>query len=204
MRGFCLLLIALFVASIPLSAAAPPTKKGDLYVVAIGQEDAWKFLPEGFERAFREQGKSFYREMHSQVLVGAKATRKHLLESLEGMCQKAKKDDLVILFIACHGVCTNKGESVFSTRDGSVRPREIKKLLAKIPCQAIVVNDACQSGNWPKEFPDDPMPPNVTALCCCLATENSATEFDITLFEALYGRADFNKDGIVDLDEVIK
>jgi hypothetical protein len=68
----------------------------------------------------------------------------------------------------------------------------------------IVVNDACQSGNWPKEFEGDPMPRNVTALCCCLSTQNSGIEFDITLFEALYGKADFDNNGIVDLDEVIK
>src|SRR5579864_1468865 len=120
------------------------------------------------------------------------------------MCQNAKADDLVMLFIACHGTCNGPGESVFATRNGSVRPRDIKKLLAQLPCHAIVVNDACQSGNWPKELPDDPMPPNVTALCCCLATQNSGIEFDITLFEALSGKADFNKDGFVDLDEVIK
>jgi hypothetical protein len=48
------------------------------------------------------------------------------------------------------------------------------------------------------------MPPNVTALCCCLETQNSNNEFDVALFEALHGRADFNKDGIVDLDEVIR
>jgi hypothetical protein len=47
-------------------------------------------------------------------------------------------------------------------------------------------------------------PPNVTALCCCLSNQNSGIEFDTTLFEALYGKADFNKDGVVDLDEVIK
>jgi hypothetical protein len=109
-----------------------------------------------------------------------------------------------MLFIACHGSCTGKGESVFATRIGSVRPREIKAKLARLPCQAIVVNDACQSGNWPKEYEGDPMPPNVTALCCCLSTQNSGIEFDITLFEALYGKADFDKNGIVDLDEAIK
>ena len=44
----------------------------------------------------------------------------------------------------------------------------------------------------------------MTALCCCLSNQNSGIEFDTTLFEALYGKADFNKDGVVDLDEVIK
>jgi hypothetical protein len=139
------------------------------------------------------------------VLVGPKATKKELLEALDWMCSSARPSDLVMLFIACHGTCTRAGESVFATRQGTERPRDIKSRLAKLPCQAIVVNDACQSGNWPKEFPpDDVMPPNVTALCCWLASQISVIEFDITLFEALYGKADFNKDGIVDLDEVIQ
>jgi hypothetical protein len=183
-----------------------PLKKpsGDLYFVAIGQQDDWKFLPDGFDRVVRDQGKGLYREIHGRVLVGSKASKKELMDGLDWMCENAKAEDLVMLFIACHGNCTGKGESVFATRTGSVRPREIKSKLAKLPCQAIVINDACQSGNWPKEYDGDPMPPNVTALCCCLSTQNSGIEFDITLFEALHGKADFNKDGVVDLDEVIK
>jgi hypothetical protein len=178
---------------------------GDLYFVAIGQQDNWKFLPEGFARVIRDQDKALYRAIHGRVLVGPQATRKELLGALDGIGTRARANDLVMVFIACHGRCTAAGESVFATRRGSVRPREIKARLARLPCQAIVVNDACQSGNWPKEFPpDDVMPPNVTALCCCLANQNSGIEFDITLFEALYGKADFNKDGVVDLDEVIR
>jgi len=188
----------------PQAKGDSPAKKGDLYFVAIGQQDNWKFLPEGFARVVRDQGKTLYREIHGRVLIGPKATRKELLESVDWMCENAKEGDLVMVFIACHGTCTGAGESVFATRTGSVRPREIKSRLAKLPCPAIVVNDACQSGNWPKEFDGDPMPPNVTALCCCLSNQNSGIEFDITLFEALYGKADFNNDGIVDLDEVIK
>jgi hypothetical protein len=177
---------------------------GDLYFVAIGQQDNWYFLPEGFARVVRDQGKSLYREIHGRVLIGPRATKKRLLDDIDWMCANAKDGDLVMLFIACHGNCTARGESVFATRTGSVRPREIKVKLARLSCPAIVINDACQSGNWPKEFDGDPMPPNVTALCCCLSNQNSGIEFDITLFEALHGKADFNKDGIVDLDEVIK
>jgi hypothetical protein len=183
-----------------------PVKKatGNLYFVAIGQQNNWKFLPEGFERVVRDQGQHLYREIHGRVLLGPKATKQALLDGLDWMVENARADDLVMLFIACHGTCTGMGESVFATQTGVVRPREIKSRLAKLPCQAIVINDACQSGNWPKEFDGDPMPPNVTALCCCLATQNSGIEFDITLFEALYGKADFDRNGVVDLDEVIK
>jgi hypothetical protein len=185
---------------------ALPTKPGagNLYFVAVGQQANWKFLPEGFARVIRDQGKTLHREIHGRVLVGPRATKKELMDGIDWMCENARADDLVMLFIACHGTCNAAGESVFATRTGSVRPREIKAKLARLPCPAIVVNDACQSGNWPREFDGDPMPPNVTALCCCLAHQNSGIEFDITLFEALHGKADFNKDGIVDLDEVIR
>ncbi len=204
MRRLCLVVV-LCLSPLLLRAADGPAKKAaDLYVVGIGQEEGWQFLPEGFARVVRDQGKGVYREVHARVLTGKKATRKELLDSLDWMCEQAKADDLVMVFIACHGTCTADGESVFATRQGTVRPRDIKTKLAKLPCHAIVVNDACCLGNWPKELPGDPMPPNVTALCCCLSTQVSGIEFDITLFEALYGKADFNKDGFVDLDETIK
>jgi hypothetical protein len=204
MARLSLVLAFLFATPLSLQATGPAKKAGDLYLVGIGQEEGWKFLPEGIERVLRDQGKDVYRKVHTRVLTGAKATRKELLAGLHWMAENARAEDLAVVFIACHGRCTPAGESVFATRAGDVRPRDIKQVLAKLPCHAIVVNDACCSGNWPKELPGDPMPPNVTALCCCLSTQGSGVEFDITLFEALYGKADFNKDGFVDLDEVIK
>src|ERR1700685_356098 len=65
---------------------APPKKPvGDLYFVAIGQQDNWKFLPEGFAKVVRDQGKSLYREIHGRVLVGPGATKKNLMEDLAWM-----------------------------------------------------------------------------------------------------------------------
>jgi hypothetical protein len=209
------LLHVLFLAAVAFTTARPDvgtraqdtsskSPAGHLYFVAIGQQSNWQFLPEGFARVVRDQGKDLYKEIHGRVLVGPTATKQELLDALDDTCARAQANDLVMVFIACHGNCTAGGESVFATNRGTVRPREIKTRLGKLPCPAIVVNDACQSGNWPKEFDGDPMPPNVTALCCCLATQNSGIEFDITLFEALYGKADFNCDGVVDVDEVIR
>jgi hypothetical protein len=203
-RGYFILLLPFALLAFGRGLGDEAAPAGDLYFVAIGQQSDWRFLPEGFATVMREQGKPLYREIHGRVLVGRSATKRELLDSIDWMCASAKNDDLVMLFIACHGTCTGAGESVFATHAGSVRPREIKSRLAKLPCPAIVVNDACQSGNWPREFDNDPMPPNVTALCCCQANQNSGIEFDITLFEALNGKADFNKDGVVDLDEAIK
>jgi hypothetical protein len=209
MRRLCLLVVVcvaplLLTTGTYAQKAGAPKKSGDLYMVAIGQENGWKCLPEGFEKVMREQGRGIYHDIHSRVLIGSKATRQELLAGVDWMCQNAKANDLVMVFIACHGMCTPAGESVFFTKTGKVRPQEIKQALAGLPCQAIVINDACCSGNWPVEYPGDRMPPNVTALCCCQSNQVSGNEFDVTLFEALYGKADFNKDGIVELDEVIK
>ncbi len=221
MRRWWALALLLAPSALPLPPGAPPVKPaprgpqargalpakqgtGDLYFVAIAQQADWDYLAEGFERVVRDQGKALHRAIHGRVLVGPQATRKELLDGVGWMRAHAREGDLVMLFIACHGTCNAAGESVFATRTGPVWPREIKARLARLPCPAVVVNDACQSGNWPREFDGDPMPPNVTALCCCQSDQNSAFEFDITLFEALYGKADFNKDGVVDLDEVIR
>jgi hypothetical protein len=167
--------------------------------------DQYNFMPLGFEKAFREQGGDFYRHMHVRQILGQFATHAELMDGLAWLRRHAKPNDLVLMFVACHGSCTPKGESIFATLDGViVRPRDIKKELAQLPCHAIYVDDACQSGGWPRDLPGDPLPPNVSALCCCLETQNSNNEFDVALFEALHGRADFNHDGVVDLDEVIR
>lgn len=51
---------------------------------------------------------------------------------------------------------------------------------------------------------DAPLPPNMTALCACSVTQQTDNQLDIALAEGLYGRADFNKDGTVSLDELIR
>jgi len=182
-------------------------KKGNLYYLALGQQGDWFSLPDGFDRAMKSAGKEMYNEIHGKVLFNKECTKPKILAHVDWMVENAKEGDLVMLFIGCHGNCVGgpvNGESIFATNGGgSIKPREIKSRFAKLPCEAIVINDACQSGNWGKDRPDDPMPPNVTCMACCLPTQNSAIQFDIVVFEGLHGKADYNKDGIVDLDELI-
>jgi len=196
-----------FAGQIQFKVVPPAKKAGNLYYVAISEPDRWDFIPKWFDKTVRDQCTPVFNEVHGKVFCARECTRKNLFDGLDWMIENAKADDLVILFVECHGVCVGgrDGESIFGVRDGKIRPRQIKEKMAQLPCQAIFMTDACQSGNWPKEVPpDDVMPPNLTALCCCLSTQNSVIEFPISLFEALYGKADFNKDGYVDLDEVIK
>lgn len=84
-----------------------PLKKptGDLYFVAIGQQDDWKFLPDGFERAMH-QAKGLYCEVHGRVLIGPKATKKELMDGLDWIVENARADDLVMVFIVATGIAS--------------------------------------------------------------------------------------------------
>ena len=66
--------------------------------------------------------------------------------------------------------------------------------------------ETCESGGFATAHPegDPPVPPNVTVLCACSATEAAGNPLDVAVAEALYGRADFNHDGVIDLDELIR
>jgi len=186
-------------------APAGAPANGDLYFISLSQEDAMDFLAHGFERAIMDNAPKMFREIHGQVIKGRDCVKPKILEALDDLDGKVKANDVVMLFIACHGTCSKSGESVFHVRNGGViRPREVKARLGKLPCQSIIMNDACCSGNWPKEFEGDPMPENISVLTCCQWNQTSINEFDIALFEGFFGKADFNKDGIVDLDELMK
>jgi hypothetical protein len=65
--------------------------------------------------------------------------------------------------------------------------------------------ETCTSGGFALAHKNDPaVPPNVTALCACSGKQSTDNQLDIAVAEALYGRADFNQDGVVDLDELIR
>jgi len=186
-------------------APAAAQANGDLYFISLSQEDAMDFLAHGFERAIMDNAKPMFKEIHGQVIKGRDCNKPRILEALDELDGKVKANDVVMLFIACHGTCDKSGESIFHVRGGGkIRPREVKSRLGKLPCQSIVMNDACCSGNWHKEFEGDPMPENISVLTCCQWNQTSINEFDIALFEGFFGKADFNKDGIVDLDELMK
>ena len=53
--------------------------------------------------------------------------------------------------------------------------------------------------------PDDPnVPPKITVLCACHARETRDNPLNIAVAEALYGRADYNHDGVIDAEELIR
>src|SRR5262249_30964578 len=83
--------------------------------------------------------------------------------------------------------------------------REIKTELGKLPCQVIIMIETCTSGGFAQPHKHDPpVPGNVTALCACSGKQTTDNHLDMALAEGLYGRADFNGNGVVELDELIR
>ena len=177
-----------------------------IFVKPAESIDAFDWCPEEIEKIFREQGKAFYRDLHSRLVLGDKATHAGALEGLAWLREKAAKKDLVVLYVGCHGFTDpNEGWGVETADGQTLWGHEIKAELAKLPCPALVLIETCTSGGFALPHKDDPpVPPNVTALCACSGKQTTDNQLDMAVAEALYGRADFNNDGVVELDELIR
>jgi WD40 repeat protein len=96
-----------------------------------------------------------FAEASAELLLDEKATKKGVLEALAALRAKGgiKPTDLVVLFFACHGV-KEKQEFYLLTHEADVKDfkgscvsgAELRKALAALPCQVLLLLDACHSG----------------------------------------------------------
>ena len=182
---------------------------GSLYRVFVNPPEsinAYNWCPEEIEKVFREQGKPFYADVKVRQVLGAKATHTGVIDGLAWLRENTNKKDLVVMYVGCHGFTDPKeGWGVETADRQTLWGRELKEELAKLPCQVLLMIETCASGGFAQAHQHDPaVPANVTVLCACSAKQETDNQLDIAVAEALYGRADFNKDGVVDLDELIR
>jgi hypothetical protein len=139
-------------------------------------------------------------------VLGAKATKDHIMGGVGWLKQHATKKDLVVVYVGCHGGTDPKEGWGITAADGQgVFGHDIKRELGHLPCQAIVILSTCGSGGFAQPHKNDPpLPPNVTALCACGPRQHTNNHIDVSVAEALCGRADFNRDGVVDVDELLR
>jgi hypothetical protein len=180
---------------------------GNLYRVSVTPSeslDAFNWCPEEVEKVFREQGPAFYHNLHARQVLGKQATHAGVMDGLAWLRKGVGKDDLVVMYVGCHGFIDPQQGWGFGTTDHTICwGREIKAELAKLPCPVLLLIETCTSGGFAESHPKDlPVPPNVTALCACSGKQTTDNQLDLAVAEALWGRADFNHDGVVDLDEL--
>ena len=182
---------------------------GNLYRVearASEKMDEYDCFPNAFERVFRDQGAGLSAAFESRKLTGDHATRAAILDGLGWLGREAKPEDLVIVYLTAHGGTDPKtGWSIVTADADTLYAREIKAQLGQVHCPLLFLLETCGSGGFVHPHADDPpVPENVTVLCACTAAESTDNPLDIAALEALYGRADFNGDGVVDLDELTR
>lgn len=208
-----LLLSFVILVTVPSLHASdtPAQATGDLYIlgITINQQkplDSYNWCAEEVEKAFREQAKSFHRQIHSRLVQADKATHAGSMEGLAWLQKQTSKKDLVVIYVGAHGSTHPVNGWGIDTADGkTLWGREIKQELAKLSCPVIIMIETCTSGGFAQAHKNDvPVPTNVTALCACSGKQTIDNQLDMALMEGLYGRADFNGDKVVELDELIR
>jgi hypothetical protein len=168
--------------------------------------DEFDCFPNAFERVFRDQGAGLSAGFESRKVTGNHATRAAILDGLGWLSHEAKPEDLAIVYLTSHGGTDPKTGWNIGTADAkTLHARDIKAQLGEVRCPVVFLLETCESGGFAYAHVDDPpVPGNVTALCACTPVESTNNPLDIAALEALYGRADFNGDGVVDLDELTR
>src|SRR3954470_15100207 len=111
MARACLFIVLSFLPFPCLAADAPAGKKENLHVLAIafnqqGGEahlNDYNCFPPEIEKVFREQGKAFYGKMNARQILGKQGTYAGLMDGLTWLHKNVGKDDLVVLYLTCHG-----------------------------------------------------------------------------------------------------
>jgi hypothetical protein len=213
--GFLALLL---LVPFPASAAEPAARHdGDLLFLGIALNqapdkangetvDVWNFCARDLAALLRENGKSVFHKVQTQVLLGRQATYAHIMAGLGTLARSATRKDLVVLYIGCHGG-TEKGDGWgFDSIDHqTVWGRDVKSVLGQVPCPVVAIIETCGSGGFARPHRKDiPLPPNVTALCACRALQETDNHLSVAVSEALSGKADFNKDGLIQVGELLR
>lgn len=136
-------------------------------------------------------------KLHKKSVLDKNATRKNCLAGFEWLKQ-ANSDDIVIVYIGCHGSVREKGY-YFLTYENKIYGSEIKKYLENLPCMVILIVDTCHAGALIDEWQD-----SKSNIICSTKGSDIAVSWQLTvaLTEALDGAADYDSNGVIDLNEI--
>lgn len=135
----------LYLLSIGISKYA-----NSAYDLGVADKDA-----SAITRMFEAQKARIYKDVVHRTLLDREATTDDILEGLDWIDREATSKDVVVLFIAGHGVNDEKGNYYFLSHDAdeerlrrtAVRWIEIEDTVANLPSKVILLADTCHSGN---------------------------------------------------------
>ena len=174
--------------------------------------------------------KSLFEKVEVKLLTDKEATRRNILQGLTWLRKQATQRDIVIVMFAGHGDKDQDGKLYLLPFDvdpddllsTGVPGEQLKSVLQGLPCRVLVFLDACHSGavdgiskRARAGLTDDLVRDLVTneygVIVMCSATgkesalESASVEhgfFTLAIVEGLKGKADYNKDGVIDWKEL--
>ena len=178
----------------------------------------------------QQVSKSLYRNVKVRLLTDDLATRRNMLSGLSWLRREMTQRDVTVFFFSGHGAKDETGNFYLVPVDGEpadllatgVSGSQFKDALAAIPGRVPVLLDACHAGaaggdrrKAVRVLTDDLIRDLVTddygviVMCSSMGREYSMESeehqqgyFTVALLEALTGKADYNKDGLVYLTEI--
>ena len=179
---------------------------------------------------YQEHAKPLYRRVEVKLIVDKEATRRNILQGLTWLRKQMTQNDVAVISFAGHGAKDHDGtfyllpvdadqEDLLST---AIPGDQIKRTLAGIPGRFILLLDACHAGAVEGEsrraavsLTDDLVRDlatddyGVIVMCSAMGREFSLESpqiqhgyFTLALVEGLSGKADYNHDGVVQLNEL--
>jgi len=183
---------------------------------------------QSLRQAFLTNSKKLFRGVEVKLLLNGQATRANILEGLQWLSRSVKPGDMAVVFYAGHGDCKIEGQFYLVPVDANLRDlshtaisgEALKKAIGELPCTTMLL-DACYAGSFDdKKRKKRSLPAESDAVLrqlvfdaglvvmCGASKEQEAAEedghgfFTQSLVEGLGGKADYNKDGVVELYEL--
>jgi len=132
-----------------LSIGVSKYKNSD-YNLEVADKDAKSIV-----EIFKKQEGKIFKKVVVKELINQDATKDNILDALEWIERETTQRDMVIIFVAGHGINDDKGNYYYMAYDSDVeklrrsalRWIEIKDTLSDLPSKVILMVDTCHSGN---------------------------------------------------------
>jgi hypothetical protein len=136
-----------------------------------------------------------------KLILGKEATKSNILNSLRQVASRVSSQDVLFVHIAAHGLDHNG--FLFAPYDYPVHVNssELINIIGHLPCTVIVLVDTCHSGALVRDWNNED---SVMIITSCRADEYSYGRDFIEVFLESLDKADFNKDGKICTDEIIR
>jgi hypothetical protein len=183
-----------------------------------------------FARTLQTQSGNLYRNVEVRLLADDQATRERIIDGMDWLRREVTSNDIAVVFLAGHGVNDNVNQYFYLPHDADIHRlrstaisnNDIVDILQGLPSKVLAFLDTCHAGNVmgtgrKRALGDINRLVNeltsaengVVVFASSTGQETSLESpdwnngaFTKALVEGLDGRGDFNRDGVISLNEL--